>query len=333
MILNLKNLNNISFGKIISHLKNNNIIVESSIINEINFENFKSLYEANENDITFISKNNTLDSSKNIKAKACLVSKENSKYLPQTTKAIIVDNVYKSFALITNLFKHEMISNGIKSNSAVFADDIKFLENVQINHFVNILENCIFHNNVIIESNCTIGPNVIIGDNTVVKSNSTLSNCEVGSDCIIQSGAVIGGDGFGFDPSSKTKIQHFGNVLIKNNCNIGSNTTIDRSVFDSTVISENCFIDNLVQIAHNVFIGKGGIIASQTGIAGSTTIGDNVMIGGQAGISGHLKIGDNVTIAAKSGVTKNLKSNSVVAGFPAIDIAKWKIMNINLKKL
>ena len=98
----------------------------------------------------------------------------------------------------------------------------------------------------------------------------------------------------------------------------------------STIISENSYIDNLVQIAHNVIIGKGAIVAAQSGIAGSTTIGNNVMIGGQAGLAGHIKIGNNVKIAAKSGVTKNLKDNSVVAGFPAIDIKKWKIINIKL---
>ena len=88
-----------------------------------------------------------------------------------------------------------------------------------------------------------------------------------------------------------------------------------------------------MQIAHNVIVGKGTIIAAQTGIAGSTVIGENVVIGGQAGVSGHLKIGNNVKVAAKSGVTKNLKNNSIVAGFPAIDIKKWKIANIKLNKL
>ena len=173
----------------------------------------------------------------------------------------------------------------------------------------------------------------MIGAKSVIYSNSNLQDCIIGSDCVIKSGAVIGGTGFGFDPKSKVKINHIGNVLIGDNCNIGSNTTIDRAVFDSTIISKNSFIDNLVQIAHNVTIGEEAIIASQTGIAGSTIIGDNVVIGGQAGISGHLTIGKNVQIAAKSGVTKNLADNSIVAGFPAVDIKKWKISTIRLSKL
>ena len=164
-------------------------------------------------------------------------------------------------------------------------------------------------------------------------ASATFLSCIIGSDCYIKSGAIIGGTGFGFEPNDKIKIQHFGNVVIKNNCSIGSNTTIDRAVFNSTIISENSFIDNLVQIAHNVVIGKEAIIAAQTGIAGSTIIGDNVIIGGQAGISGHITIGKNVKIAAKSGVTKNIKDNSTIAGFPAVDIKKWKIRNIKLNKL
>ena len=113
---------------------------------------------------------------------------------------------------------------------------------------------------------------------------------------------------------------------------MGSNTTIERAVFESTIIEENSHIDNLVQIAHNVKIGKHAIIASQCGIAGSTTIGDYVMIGGQTGISGHLNIGQNVKIAGKSGVTKNIKDNSIIAGFPATDIKKWKLSIIKLNK-
>jgi len=113
-------------------------------------------------------------------------------------------------------------------------------------------------------------------------------------------------------------------VIIGKNSAIGSNTTIDRAVFDSTIVGDFSNIDNLVQIAHNVTIGNFATIAAQVGIAGSTKIGKYVTIGGQAGISGHLVIGDNVTIAGKSGVTKNIPNNSIIAGFPAKDINLWK---------
>ena len=152
--------------------------------------------------------------------------------------------------------------------------------------------------------------------------------------CVIQSGARIGGTGFGFEIKTKQKINHTGNVIIGKNSSIGSNTTIDRAVFDSTIIGDFSNIDNLVQIAHNVVIGDFAVIAAQVGIAGSTKIGKNVKIGGQAGIAGHLLIGDNVTIAAKSGVTKNIPNNKIVAGFPAKDIKLWKkeIIRNSLRK-
>ena len=123
-------------------------------------------------------------------------------------------------------------------------------------------------------------------------------------------------------------------MLIGKNSSIGSNTTIDRAVFETTSIGNYSNIDNLVQIAHNVSIGDYAIVAAQVGIAGSTQIGKNIKIGGQAGIAGHLVIGDNVTIAAKSGVTKNIPDNNVVAGFPAKDINLWKkeVIRNSLKK-
>ena len=133
---------------------------------------------------------------------------------------------------------------------------------------------------------------------------------------------------------TKQKINHSGNVIIGKNSSIGSNTTIDRAVFDSTIIGDYSNIDNLVQIAHNVTIGDFAVLAAQVGIAGSTQIGKNVKIGGQAGISGHLVIGDNVTIAAKSGVTKNITDGKTVAGFPAKDINLWKkeVIRNSIKK-
>ena len=329
----MKNINNITFATIRSLLLENNINIESKLNDNDIFTSLNSIVKANNTELTFFSDISQLKSLQNTSAKACLVKKKYSDNLPETTIPIIVDNTYDSFALVSNLFNKEKISNNHISEF-LFIDKTSFLgNNVQIDSFVSIKENCKIGDNVIIESNCTIGPNVNILDNTIIKSNSTLIHCDIGSGCVIKSGAIIGGSGFGFDPKTKNSINHLGNVVIKDNCHIGSNSTIDRAVFDSTVISENSFIDNLVHIAHNVVIGKGSIIAAQTGIAGSTIIGDNLLTGGQVGISGHLTIGNNVKIAAKSGVTKNIQDNSVIAGFPAVDIKKWKLMRIKELKI
>ena len=329
----MKNINKITYFDIKNLLISNNINPVSDLSDNDFFTSLNSITNANENELTFFNKNSQLKKLEKTKAKACLIDKQHVKYLPKTTKSILVENSYNSFAILSNLFSLHITSNGIISDYSSIDDTSVIKKNIQIDPFVDIQGNCKIDDNVVIQSNCNIGPNVVIGSNSIIYSNSNLQDCIIGSDCVIKSGAIIGGTGFGFDPNSKVKINHIGNVVIGDNCNIGSHTTIDRAVFDSTIISKNSYIDNLVQIAHNVIIGEEGIIAAQTGIAGSTKIGHNVVIGGQAGIAGHLVIGNNVQIAAKSGVTKNISDNSVVAGFPAVDIKRWKITNIKLNKL
>ena len=325
--------------KKITYFDIKNILISKNInpisdLNDIDFFiSLNSLKKANENELTFFNDNSQLKLLEKTKAKACLINKEYLKFLPSSTMPILVENTYNAFAILSNLFSFNNKSDGIISDYSSINHNSTLEANVQIDRFVDILDNCKIKKNVIIHSNCKIGPNVLIGENTVIHSNSSLQDCLIGSNCVIKSGVVIGGSGFGFDPKSKERIQHIGNVVIGENCNIGSNTTIDRAVFDSTIISKNSSIDNLVQIAHNVQIGEEAIIASQTGIAGSTIIGNNVIIGGQVGIAGHISIGNNVKIAAKSGVTKNIMDNSIVAGFPAVDIKRWKISNIKLNKL
>ena len=322
----------ITLEEIKNFLENFSIRISTNIKSDEIFFSINSLTRASEKNITFYNNYKYFLQLKDTKAKACLITKEDSNLLPDKCSAIIVDDPYLSFACLSNLFKEDEESNGVISDNTFIQNNVNISENVQIDSFTSILQNTSIGNNVKIGPNCSIGPNVVIKDNTIIHSNTSLSNCIVGNNCKIKSNSVIGAKGFGFEEKNKISIEHFGNVVIGNNSYIGSCTTIDRAVFDSTIIGDFSHIDNLVQIAHNVVLGQHSIIAAQVGIAGSTVIGDNVKIGGQAGISGHLYIGNNVTIAAKSGVTKNLKDNSVVAGFPAIDIKKWKINTIKFNK-
>jgi UDP-3-O-[3-hydroxymyristoyl] glucosamine N-acyltransferase len=136
---------------------------------------------------------------------------------------------------------------------------------------------------------------------------------------------VIGGDGFGFvqQPDQQyRKIPQVGNVIIEDNVEIGSNTTIDRATMGSTIIHAGSKFDNLIQIGHNVEIGENTVIVSQAGVAGSTKVGRNCQLGGQVGLAGHLKIGDNVKIGAQSGVANDLKSGETVLGSPATDASR-----------
>ncbi len=318
-------MKNINYLEIKEILEKNLIEVYSNIDENETFESIKTISNSSNMDLTFFSKIKFINDLKITKAKACLIEKKFVEFLPDTCKPIIVNDPYLALALVSNLIDDESLkSNGVISKKSVVNSNCKIHNNVQIDPFSLISYNTEICENVYIGSNSKIGPNVLIKKNVVIYDNVSISNSIISENCIIQSGARIGGTGFGFEMKTKQKIHHSGNVIIGKNSSIGSNTTIDRAVFDSTIIGDFSNIDNLVQIAHNVTIGDFSIIASQVGIAGSTNIGNNVKIGGQAGISGHLTIGDNVTIAAKSGVTKNIVNNKIVAGFPAKDIKIWK---------
>ena len=324
----------ISYLNILNTLQKYNLDAISNLKENIYFKNINSIKSSNSEDLTFFSNSKYSNELKYTKAKACLITKQNLNYLPHSCEPIIVKDPYLALASLLPLFDNSKnISNGIISKSVFIHNKSEIGNNVQIDPYSYIDEDTILKENVIIGSNCKIGPGVIISKDCVIHDNVSISNSVIHEGCEIKSGARIGGSGFGFEPSSKKKIYHHGNVIINMKSTIGSNTTIDRAVFDSTIIGKYSQIDNLVQIAHNVEIGDHSIIAAQVGVAGSTIIGDNVMIGGQSGISGHLKIGKNVKIAGKSGVTKNINDNKTVAGFPAKDINDWKKELIKFKKL
>ena len=164
-----------------------------------------------------------------------------------------------------------------------------------------------------------IGPGVRIGRDCVIAGGATVQVALIGNNVIIHNGARIGQDGFGYAPGPRgmLKIVQVGRVIIQDHVEIGANTTIDRGTMDDTVIGEGTKIDNLVQVGHNVRIGRHCGIVSQVGIAGSTVIGDGVMIGGAAGVNGHIKIGDGAQIAAMSGVLADVPPGERYGGVPA----------------
>lgn len=314
----------INFAVIIEFFNDKNIIYQSDIDPDSIFEGISSVDNSKKNFITFFSNQKYSNSLKNTLASACIINNEFMHLLPKDCSAITVKDPYKAFANLTHLFASKNdITRNISINS-IIDEQSKIGKNVKIGNFVVIKENTIIEDNCIIEDHCVIGPNTNIGCDSTINPSCVISNTLIGNQCVLQSGCIIGEKGFGFLTNEKTEIVHVGNVSIGNNTEIGSNTTIDRATIDSTVVGNNVRIDNLVHIAHNVKVGDNTIIAGQTGIAGGVVIGSHCMIGGQVGIAGHITIGDKVMIAAKSGVTKNIINNSTVAGFPAIDIKKWR---------
>ena len=233
---------------------------------------------------------------------------------------IYVDSPANRFIDIINLFHpKETISDNIHS-SANIASSVKIGKNVNIEANVVIDEDVIIGDNIKIGAGVYIGKNTIIQNNCIIYPNVTIyHNIKIGIDCIIDSGSIIGSDGFGLvkDNNSFKKMPHIGGVVIKNNVWIGANCCVDRGTLGDTIIGEGSKLDNLIQIAHNVKIGKNCRISGQTAIAGSTIIEDNVTLAGQVGIIDHLNIGKGTIVASKSAVYQSLKPNSFVSGIPA----------------
>jgi UDP-3-O-[3-hydroxymyristoyl] glucosamine N-acyltransferase len=191
--------------------------------------------------------------------------------------------------------------------------------------------------------NCTVYPQVYIGENVKIGKNCTFHpgvkiyhDCVIGDNCILHAGVVIGADGFGFVPDENgvfSKVPQIGNVILEDNVEIGSNSTIDRATLGSTYLRKGVKIDTLVHIAQNVDVGENSAMAAQVGVAGSTKIGRSVMIGGQAGISGHIKIADRTQIVAQSGIPGNVKKAATLMGSPGIPIDDFKKSYFGFRKL
>jgi len=295
---------------------------------DIDIDAIHTLSKATPSNLTFFNSVKYLKDLSSTKAGAILIEERYIKYLPSSTIALITDEPYLKLALASKLFSHKISTKTNRSKIGKGCDidsSVVFGEDVEIG------------SNVIILAGVYIGDGVKIGDNTLIYPNVTLyHNSLIGSDCIIHSGAVIGSDGYGFAHTREgkhIKIYQNGNVVIENNIEIGANCSIDRGIFDSTVISEGTKLDNAVHIAHNCIVGENSLLAGQVGLAGSTTTGKNIVMGGQSASAGHLHIGDFSIIAGKSGVTKNLEGKKTYAGFPAIEHKLWLKIQAKISRL
>ena len=236
---------------------------------------------------------------------------------------IRVPDAYAAFATLQTKYQEMKNENlvGIQSPSFI-ASTAKLGEQNFVAAFAYIGENVKTGNNVKIFPNAVIGENVSIGNNVTIHAGVIIySDCVLGNNITIHAGSIIGSDGFGFAPNadgSYQKIPQLGNVIIEDDVEIGSNTTIDRATIGSTIIKKGVKIDNLIQIAHNVEIGENTVIAAQVGISGSTKIGKGVMMGGQSGTIGHIVIADGIKVAARAGITKDFKEAGItLSGYPA----------------
>jgi UDP-3-O-[3-hydroxymyristoyl] glucosamine N-acyltransferase len=298
--------------------------------------NFSRIEEGLPGTITFLANPKYEHFIYQTKASIVLVNRDFSPVSTIEPTLIKVENAYASLAMLLNLAEQAKNRKYGVDPSAFMAETTSVGENCYIGTFAYIGEKTVIGNGCSIYPHTYIGDNVKIGDNTIVYPHVTVyEGCIVGNNCIIHAGAVIGADGFGFAPENGEfkKIAQLGNVILEDNVEVGANTTIDRAVMGSTVIRQGVKLDNLIQIAHNVEIGKNTVMASQVGIAGSTKVGSNCMLGGQVGLGGHINIGDNAQIGAQSGIISNVKADARIMGTPAIPLKNYLRSSIIFEKL
>lgn len=243
---------------------------------------------------------------------------------------IYVEDPYTSFSILLEEY-HKLLNysqTGIEEPSFI-GSGTTVGENIYRGAFSYIGKNVKIGNNVMIYPQAYIGDDVEIGDNTIIHTGAKVyARNKIGAHCILHAGVVIGSDGFGFAPQpdgTYKTIPQLGKVVIEDFVSIGANTTIDCATLhgDATIIRSGVKLDNLIQIAHNVEVGKNTVIAAQTGISGSAIIGENCIIGGQVGIAGHIKLADKTGIGAQSGVSKPTSPGQKIFGSPGFDLTHF----------
>ncbi len=284
-----------------------------------------SLSEATPGEISFFANRKYIGLLRKTRASAVFVPPDFSE--PIDAAQVRVSNPTKAFEQVVLKFAPKPVTfvPGIHPSAVVDAS-AQLGERVSIQPLAVIEAGAKIGGDTIIGAGSYIGHETVIGSGCHIYPHVTIrERSRIGSRVIIHSGTVIGADGFGFEmvDGRHQKIQQLGIVQIDDDVEIGANTTIDRARFGRTWIQQGVKIDNLVQVAHNVMIGKNTVMAAQSGIAGSVQIGQRVLIGGQVGVIGHIEIGDNTAVGAQSGISKNISGGAWWAS-PAVPLAEAK---------
>ncbi|MBS0185429.1 MAG: UDP-3-O-(3-hydroxymyristoyl)glucosamine N-acyltransferase [Proteobacteria bacterium] len=276
------------------------------------------------------------------KTSLCFVRESLKENIPPTVFPLYTEAPLRAFAEVAAAFYPDSrvlptlgAEYSIKSQACFIHPTAQIGKNVILEPGVVIHEGAEISDHVQIGSQTIIGPHVVVGEGTRIAPHVSLFFALIGKRVIIGPGTRIGQEGFGFvtDEKGFIALPHLGRVILEDGVEIGANCTIDRGSLKDTFIGAQTRIDNLVQIAHNVTLGRGCIIVAQVGIAGSTVLGDYVAAGGQAGFADHLKIGSRARIAAQSGLMRDVAEGETVAGTPAVAILNWHKQNATLSRL
>jgi UDP-3-O-[3-hydroxymyristoyl] glucosamine N-acyltransferase len=283
-------------------------------------EDVAPLDKAGPKDLSFFDNVRYKEQFQATKAGACFVAPAMAVFAPKGVNLLISPSPYKAYALAAQTLYPEFKPKAETAKSAKIDPSAKIGKDCVIEEGVVIGAGAILGDQCWLEPNAVIGRNVQIGNNSRIGANASVSHALIGDHVRLYPGVRVGQDGFGFaiDPKGHVKVPQLGRVIIEDHVEVGANSTIDRGAGPDTVIGQGTWIDNLVQIGHNVRVGKGCIIVAQVGIAGSTVIEDFVAIGGQVGIAGHLNIGKGSQIGAQSGIMQNVEPGSEIIGTPAL---------------
>ena len=297
--------------------------------------NVAILKNAQSNELSFCGNSKYLEDLKTTRAGVVIIEEKYLDYVPVGVTALISKNVMAAYGRAVALMFAEVSNSETEiHDTAIIAKTAKIGQGVKIGAYVTIDDGAVIGDNVSIDNFTKIGAKVKIGNGCKISSNVSIEFAIIGENVNIHAGAKIGQAGFGIVPDGDKMvyIRQLGRVLIGNNVRIGANTTIDRGAIEDTIIDDWTIIDNLVQIAHNVKVGKMVTLVSQVGIAGSSIIDDGAILAGQVGVAGHVKIGKKAIIAAKSGIASSVPDGSIMGGIPAVDIMTWKRQSIFLKR-
>ncbi len=286
--------------------------------------------DANEGDIIFLGSKKNIKKIFSTQASAVIVTDEikasiiNERNL--NISMLVVKNPQFSFAKALEVFYVKPYTSVGISDRAIIGNNVTLGDDLSIYPFAHICNNVRLGSRVTVSPGAYIGDGVSIDNDTFIYPNVVIGeNTVVGAKVIIHPGAVIGSEGFGFafEKGAHYKIPQTGGVIIEDNVEIGANVTIDKATLGNTIIGGGSKIDNLVQIGHNVKIGKNCIIVSQVGISGSVEIGDGVVLAGQVGVRDHVKIGNRAMIGAQAGIGNDIPEGEIYSGSPAIPHKTW----------
>jgi len=282
-----------------------------------------ALAEATPSDLSFLGNAKYVDEVASSKAGAILVPVAFAGK-PSAGQAFLrVDNPSYALALLCSVLEARLWPRpaaGIHA-SAIVAASAKVDPIAHIGPLCVIGEGATVASGAVLEARCHVGAHASVGADCWLKPGVVVGDyCVLGARCRIQSGAIIGSDGFGYEPinGENQRIPQIGNVVLEDDVEVGANSTLDRARFSKTLVGRGTKIDNLVQIAHNVRIGRQCLITAQVGIAGSTTLGDHCVLGGQAGVAGHLTLGDRVKLGAQTGLFEDVPADGFMNGTPAV---------------